>query len=126
MRHIPDPNADSVRSLLPVTAVALLVVASVGAFLLLNAGGPVAVTVTAEPGPTPLNPPSEVHEVSEFETGHPVREAAIAAHEQNETVTVNGTITDRAKVNVGQGVDESTLYVRVDGDYVTVVVEKRG
>lgn len=125
MRHVPDPNADDVKTLAPVAAV-LLLVAAVGGFLLVGSGGPVAVTATAEPGDAPLNPPAETYEFSEFETGHPVREAAVAAHDRNESVSVNGTITDRSRVNVGSGVDSSTLYVRVDGDLVTVEVRTRG
>ncbi|WP_227132763.1 hypothetical protein [Halorubellus salinus] len=125
MRHVPDPNADDVKTLMPIAAV-LLLVAAVGGFLLVGSGGPVAVTATAEPRDAPLNPPAETYEVSEFEAGHPVREAAVAAHDRNASVTVNGTITDRSRVNVGSGVDSSTLYVRVDGDIVTVEVRKRG
>lgn len=125
MRHVPDPNADDVKTLTPIAAV-LLIVAAIGGFLLLGSGGPVAVTATAEPRDAPLNPPAETYDVSEFEAGHPVREAAVAAHDRNESVTVNGTITDRSRVNVGSGVESSTLYVRVDGDLVTVEVRTRG
>ena len=125
MRHVPDPNASDVRTLLPVAGVALLV-AVVGVALLFGSGGPIAVTATAhahDPGSTV---PEDVHDLSTFERGHPVREAAVAAHERGEPVTVNGTVTDRSKVNVGSSIDSSTLYVRVDGEILAVEVRKRG
>jgi hypothetical protein len=122
MRHVPDPNADDVRTLAPILAIVLLLVGLAGAFVLVTSG-PIAVTATAHDDVERV--PYEVNDVSEFEPGHPVREAAVAAHERNESVTVNGTITDRSKVQINYDHDAATLYVRVDGEVLAVEVEKR-